>query len=417
MKPSYLFLIVGLFFQLAASAQSEPGSDELFKQARQAAFDRKDYPLAITLCQQALKKSPDYAEIRTFMGRLYTWSNQLPAARQQFTLVLAKDSTNKDALSAATDLEFWNNRPSQALVYCATALRHYPADSDLLLKKARILNDLKLTTEAYTVVAGLLQAEPANADARALADQLKWASSKNMLTVSYNYLYFDDNYNDALHKNPWSLASIAYGRSTRMGSVTGRLNYANRFGKTGWQGELDAYPHWSKTFYSYLNIGVSGSEPVFPRFRAGFSLYANLPKSFEAEAGFRYLQFTDDTWIYTVSVSKYVNSLWFNLRTYLVPGNRDISQTYIGTVRYYYGTTDDFIALSGGTGISPDEARNALLGQDIRKLASQRASIEFRKRFLSRFTPSVVLSWFGEEQSTRPRGNQWGIDLVLRQQF
>ncbi|RIV23318.1 YaiO family outer membrane beta-barrel protein [Fibrisoma montanum] len=417
MKIIYLILVFCLLGQFPADAQTDPGSDELFRQARQAAFDNKDYPRAIALCQQALQKSPDYAEIRTFMGRLYTWSDKLPEAREQFALVLQTDSTNRDALSAAADLEFWNDRPDQALVYCNTALRHYPTDSDLLLKKARVLNDLKLTTDAFAVVNQLLKLNPDNADARALADRLKWAASKNSVIVGYEYLYFDKNYNDALHESPWRIASISYSRSTKLGSVSGRINYANRFATTGFQAEFDAYPRISNTFYSYVNVGLSGDEPVFPRFRAGFSLYANLPKSFEAEAGFRYLRFTDETWIYTVSLGKYYKNFWFNFRTYLVPGSSDISQTYIGTVRYYYGSADDFVAVAGGTGISPDEARNVLLGQDLRKLGSQRASVEFRKSVRRRWVPSVVASWFAEEQNSRPRGNQWGIDFVLRYRF
>jgi len=417
MKIIYLLLLPFLLAIQCARAQSKPDSDALFGQARLAAFDNKDYQRAIALCQQALQQSPDYLEIRTFMGRLYTWIDAMPEARHQFLLVLGKDSTNKDALSAVTDLEFWNDHPSQALLYCNTALRHYPTDGDFQLRKARILNDLKLTTEAYAVVAQLLLTSPDNADARALADRLKWAASKNMVSVGFDYLYFNRNYNDALHKSPWRSASIAYSRSTRLGSLTGRLNYANRFGSTGFQTEVDAYPRISKTFYSYVNLGVSGSEPVFPRFRAGFSLYANLPNSFEAEAGFRYLKFTNETWIYTLSLGKYMKSFWFNLRTYLVPGSNDISQTYMGTVRYYYGMADDFVAVSGGTGISPDESRNALLGQAVQKLGSQRASVEFRKSIRRRWVPSVVASWFAEEQTSRPRGNQWGVDFVLRHHF
>ena len=91
MRITSLLFLAYLFCQLPVCAQSEPGSDELFKQAREAAFDNNDYPRAIALCQQALKQSPDYLEIRTFMGRLYTWSDKLQEGWQEFSLVLEKD--------------------------------------------------------------------------------------------------------------------------------------------------------------------------------------------------------------------------------------------------------------------------------------------------------------------------------------
>jgi hypothetical protein len=47
-------------------------SDGLFQAARSAAFDQKDYPLAKRYCFKALEKSPNYADIRIYLGRLYT---------------------------------------------------------------------------------------------------------------------------------------------------------------------------------------------------------------------------------------------------------------------------------------------------------------------------------------------------------
>ena len=49
----FLFLVV---FSRAAYAQNGPSSDDLFRQARRAAFDQKDYPKAISLSKQALRR-------------------------------------------------------------------------------------------------------------------------------------------------------------------------------------------------------------------------------------------------------------------------------------------------------------------------------------------------------------------------
>ena len=58
---------------------------------------------------------------------------------------------------------------------------------------------------------------------------------------------------------------------------------------------MDAYPSLSKKTYMYLNVGYSDSYKtgtfVFPKYRAGISIYRSLPKSFEAEIGARLLNF------------------------------------------------------------------------------------------------------------------------------
>ncbi|WP_266364065.1 YaiO family outer membrane beta-barrel protein [Tellurirhabdus rosea] len=392
-------------------------SDELFRQAREAAFDRKDYEKAKALCQQALTQSPNYADIRNFLGRLYTWEKKVAEANEQFTTVLKGQPQNREALVGLIDLNYWNDRPVQALTHANTALQFYTDDVEIRLKKVRVLDELRQYSEAYALALAVLKAAPANADARSLVERIKANASQNSVALSYDYLYFDKNYNDALHKAPWQVASLTYGRTTRLGSLAARVNYANRFSGTGFQAELDAYPRLSPTFYAYVSVGLSGDEPIFPRFRAGASLYANLPRSFEAEVGARYLKFSSPTWIYTASAGKYVSSFWINLRTYLIPGDHALSKTFIGTVRYYYGGADDYLGLSGGTGLSPDETRNVLLGETRQNLLSQRASAEFRKGLTSRDVLSLTASWYGEEQANRPRGSQWGVGVGYKKRF
>ena len=397
-----------------ASAQSKLSSDELFQQARKAAFDQKDYPMAISLSKQALVKSPDYSDIHVFLGRIYTWTDKLDSARTQFNLVLSKHPDNEDASFAYGSLEYWNNNSPKALQYVQDGLKYHPQSKDLLLLKAKVLNDLKRFKEANSTLDTLIKQDPGNSAARALADRVKDNASTNKIGVTYDYIHFDKEFND-----PWHLASLEYGRQTGLGSIIGYLNYANRFKTNGLQYEIDAYPHISKTFYAYVSGAYSDNVGIFPKYRSGVSLYANLPSSFEGEAGFRYLHFSGDTWIYTASVGKYYKSFWFNFRTYLTPSNSSISQSYSFHVRYYTGGADDYLALGIGTGISPDDPRNIILlnnGNNY-KLHSNNISGAFYHTF-KRFNIFFInASLDNQEYQFQTHGNQLDIGVGYLRRF
>lgn len=407
------FILLILFSFKISCAQESISSDELFKKARDAAFEQKNYPLAISLSTQALQKSPDYIDIRVFLGRLYTWSKKPDSARIQFAQALQQKPADEDAAVAYASLEYWNDRPEKALQLVEQGLNYHPASKDLLLLKAKVLMDLKKYKDASLTLDTLLTRDRTNTNARALASQIRDFTSKNKVGVSYDFVYFDKQFND-----PWHLASVDYTRQTDVGSITAYLNYANRFNTNGTQFELDAYPHISKTFYAYVSGGYSDNEGVFPKYRTGFSLYANLPAAFEAEAGFRYLTFGNSTWIYTGSVSKYYKNYWFNFRTFLTPSNNNISQSFSLNVRYYYGGADDYLSLSAGTGISPDDPRNNILlnNGNTYKLRSDNFSAGYQHAFKTFNIIFINLSLINQEYQQHTRGNQFdaGIGYIRR---
>lgn len=410
----YLFLFLLIFSFKAAFAQNEFSSDELFQQARKAAFDQKDYAKAIRLSKQALVKSPDYSDIRVFLGRIYTWSGKIDSARMEFSRVLAKHPDNEDASFAFGSLEYWNNNSPKALQYVNNGLKYHPQSKDLLLLKAKVLNDLHRYKEANGTLDTLIKKDPNNSDARALANRVRDNSSVNKIGVTYDYIYFDKEFNA-----PWQLASIDYSRQTSLGSVIARVNYANRFNTNGWQYEVDAYPHISKTFYAYASGGYSDNVGIFPKYRAGFSLYANLPAGFEGDAGFRYLYFSGPTWIYTASAGKYYKSFWFNFRTYLTPSNSSISQSYTFHVRYYTGGADDYLSFGIGTGISPDDPRNIILlnnGNNY-KLRSNNISAGYRHSFKGLNILFINGSLDNQEYRFQTHGNQLDIGIGYQKRF
>jgi YaiO family outer membrane protein len=405
-----IFFLLTLINCNSLFAQQQLSSDELFQQARTAAFDKKNYPLATELSKKALIISPDYSDIRIFLGRVYTWWNKTDSGRECFKEVLDLEPGNEDAASAYADLEYWNDNPSEALLICENGLTFHPQSKVLLLKRAKNLIELKRYKDASDGLAGLLKIDPKNAEARSLLEKIKDQRAKNKIGISYDLATFDKQFDD-----PWHIVSLDYSRSTKAGSFIGRVNYANRFKTNALQFEADAYPRISKTFYSYVNVGISDKSGVFPQYRSGFSLYANLPKSFEAEAGLRYLYFSDATWIYTSSIGKYFKNYWFNFRTYITPATESVSNSYTFTTRYYFKETNYFgVAL--GTGISPDETANIQLA-NLYKLKSYKVSADYRNTFGTLNTILLSFSILQQEYLPKVTGNEFLFSVGYQRRF
>lgn len=408
-----LFVVVLSISNSIVFSQDTSSSDGLLIAARKAAFDENNYAKAKAYLYKALEKSPNYSDIRIFLGRIYTWTDNYDSAKYCFEYVINTKPDYEDASIAYIDLEYWNDKNLSALTLTNNALKYHPKSTDLLLRNAKVNMALRKFEDASNSIEQLLSINKSNTDARALASRLKDLRSKNKIGISYDYTNFDKQFAD-----PWHLTSIDYSRSTKLGSIAARVNIANRFKTKGVQYEIDAYPSISKTFYSYISAGYS-DDGIFPNYRAGFSLYANLPKSFEAEAGVRYLYFGDNTWIYTGYLGKYYKSWLFGARTYLTPAsNSNISHSYSLTARYYYsGGADEFVWLTLGTGISPDERSIAQQLNSNYKLISKRASItwKFNVGKMNNFTLST--GWVNQEYLKDTKGNQYEFGIAYARRF
>ena len=146
----------------------------------------------------------------------------------------------------------------------------------------------------------------------------------------------------------------------------------------------------------------------------------NLPKSYEADLGFRYLKFSGDpTWIYTGYLGKYYKSWLFGVRTYVTPSTftSTVSASYTASARYYFGGSDDVIGFNAGYGISPDDRLNSIQLDSKIKLISYKAGVSFKKK-LSKFSVlSVDGTWFNQEYLPQTKGNQYQFSLGWLQRF
>jgi len=409
------FLSITLSLQLLltgyvlAQDSTKLTSDELFTQARNIPKEKPNYPKIISILKLALEKSPNYADVRLFLGRVYTWNDNLDSARYQFNQVIAKEPQNTEAYSAIFDVEYWNNNYARALDHANQGLLYEPNSSELLIKKAKALNAMKDSRQALALLKSYSKKNSSDT-VKSYYDLLRKENTKNLIDISYEYVYFDKRFDD-----PWHYTSLDYTRNTSLGSITGRVMYSNRFRTDGLQGEIEAYPSISKGIYAYVGAGYSQSD-IFPRFRAGVSLYYTLPKSFDAETGFRYLDFNPNkTYIFVVALGKYTGNFYFNLKSYLSPDVDIFSHSYTFSARYYFSDRYNFIGAQIGAGISPDDRARNIMGEG--NLGTYKFGLNYSRDLFSNFTIALSGLWFYEEYRTDLWGNQIGAGISLIKRF
>ncbi len=410
-----LFVLCAIFsFDRAMAQDQQPDPDELYSQARIAAFENKDYTEAIRLLKAGLAQAPDYLEMRVFLGRVYTFSDSLTLARAAFQGVLLKEAGHEEASLGYANLEYWNNNAQEALKLVNSGLELHPESQPLNILKAKILYQQKEPQEASSILDYVLDVNPGNSEARSLQQSQNSLSSKNAIGVSYEYVYFDKRFDD-----PWHIAFVDYSRQTKAGLFTARLNYANRFNTNAIQGEVEAYPRISDRFYGFVNLGFSNDSGVFPRLRGGLSLYANLPKAYELEGGIRYLVFEEDQLIYTLGAGKYLGNFWFNMRGYLIPNNSEITGSLVLTTRYYLGGRDNYLGFRLGTGLSPDNSANSILfdGATPTRLKSNNIAAFWRTPIAKLLVLNLEAGLEDQQFNTDERGLQFNALFGLIRRF
>ncbi len=403
----YIHILIFLIIIPNIYAQSNLTSDELFNKAREAAFDQKDRIQARNICKEILKRSPDYTDVEIFLARLYTWDDMYDSARTVFKNIFAKDSSNHDAINAAIDMEYWSDNPRQALIYCNLGLEKFPNSEDYLLKKTKVLAELKMYDAAFNTIEKLLEINNSNGEAISLAERLKEEVRVNAITINYSYEKFSKIF------SPWQLGFIQYSRKTPIGTTILRANYGDRFDTKALQYEIDMYPRFADGLYAYLNFGLSNSN-IFPKTRYGASLYYSLPFSFEVDAGFRLLKYSSDVWIYTGAIGKYYSNFWFSFRTFITPSVQYASHSYSLTVRYYLSGADNYIAISGGSGISPDASS---IDNQNYWLKSNKGGIEYQTKIVNNIIINLSGDYSNDEVSPGSFISEFTAGISLKYLF
>jgi YaiO family outer membrane protein len=389
----------------------------LLVKAREFAFNNGKGQ-ARNICREILARDSTYWDAAVLMGRTYIWDDKYDSARVVLNKVIEQRAGYYDAMDALIDIELYSDNYSGAIKYADLGLTYHPKDGNFLYKKARATNKSGNSQKATDLLNQILAADPSNKDAANLLLSIRMDKMVNKLTFNYwTYTFSDDN--------PWDFGSVSYGRKTKtFGTVTLRYNYAKRFQNDGHQIEIDAYPAIAKGIYMYFSTAIS-NQKNFPYTRLSMEPYFKLPASFEFSVGFRYLNFDDNrivtfdankVMIYTGTIGKYYGDYWFSIRPYLVPGKEAWSKSVSLTARRYLADADSYLSLVVGTGVSPDEKLYAF-DPRIYYLKSNRISLEYQQKFVSRFFLNCGTGYSREEIQAGIKHNRYSFDIGVSYLF
>lgn len=354
--------------------------DEIFSLAKTEVFEGNRAEGQAKL-KYILEKNPGYDDVKILLARSYSWDGLYDQARGALQDVLKKNADHRDALDALIDVELWSVHYHDALGLLERGLISYPNDEDFLYKQASALASLNRSEEAVAVLNTLLQINPAHEKGTALYDDIDLRGRKHTAAITYGTDFFNRIF------DPAHYVSTQLSRTDKWGSSHVKFNYAQRFGISGSQFELDLYPKIVHGIYGWVNYGYSGSA-LFPESRLGAEMFFKLPKGLETSAGMRYMDFNAGTTalIYTGSIAWYVRNYWLSTRLYIMP-NGEAGTSAAGTVslRKYFSNAENYIGLNAGLGFSPDMARiqnsTGFTENEIHLLKSQRIGLVWQKAF------------------------------------
>ncbi|WP_212003844.1 tetratricopeptide repeat protein [Chitinophaga sp. HK235] len=400
-------------------ALSALGNNIIILQKKSALLQETgNYPAAYAISGQLLQQQPVDTTLRRIYtdqlmshGKILRASSAWDSAVVVYRKALQYNPSDTLVLQNLANAHLALKQYDSSLIYTNKGLQLYPQDKSLLMKKAATLETLKRYREAATTAASLQQLEPSNKEVRNYHDWLQSKTYHNQLGIIHLQSIFDNG------SRPGSITSLQYLRFHNRGSIGGRINYADRAAGNGIQLEAETYYTHNKSNYSYGLVSWSNAD-VFPRFRAGYSLFHNFGKEWEGELGARYLR--DDsvnTWSGVWSIAKYWNNYWVNLRGYVINEQDKWFQAYTLTNRYYLNRQKDFVALILSTGTAPDDrSRNYQFSRSV-NFFSGGIGAGYQKTIHYRTTLGLFGNWTNQHIGNGKSYNQYDIYLTLLHNF
>lgn len=251
-----------------------------------------------------------------------------------------------------------------AISFINEELKKYPNNPSLLYQKASVYIDM----EDYENAEDTLNKIDKNLADNAKTDKLRNIIEKMRKNEVKNELGFnwDESYVSDV-AGYWAFSSLHYYRFTHSGTYGGRINYAQRFGTTGEQYQVEAYPKFEEPYpieYIQLKFAYANfTQILWPNYQYLVEPYFRLPKNFEISVGQSGLHSVGtNIYTFTGSLANYLGSnyIWFRPYHY----TPKTTNFFEAGIRHYFDD-NTYISMTIGAGKAPDILDLAPLNQII----------------------------------------------------
>jgi YaiO family outer membrane protein len=366
-----------------------------------------DFAKAREMCLDVIRIEPDNYSANLLLGNILGWEQKYAEAVAMLEPLIKVAFDSKDVINSLIDVEMWAENFENAEAWVSYGLKIYPGDPDLTFKKAVLYQRSGELTKATETFGALLAANPGNKEYLRAYYSVKGPLHINGASAEYTH----SQYNKPVVQN-WNMFSLKYYKSTKAASLIGSVNFgfvgndsAKFMNDAGLQFEFDVYPIFPKQKrYFHLNLGLSPSN-IFARQRIGANIYNEIGAGWELSGGINYMRFRDalDTthvFLFNVGISKYYKTFMGSFNLILAPINQKLSQGYQFTLRKYLLTPEDWIQISLGTGMFPDNPLYYLNDPNYnptKMLSSLNAIFAARYRLSERWIGRIYAGYSREE--------------------
>lgn len=328
-----------------------------------------------------------------------------------YDTILKRFPSDTTARNLLININLERRNYSSAMNYINSGIPFYKDQSAVLIKKLELLRSTGELKQAYLLSDSLVRNNIASNKIESFRDEVFLLTRQNRIGLSTSITMFDQKGRDL-----WVIYSFSYLRQQKGISFLGRVNYADRVNRSGYQFELESYPKHGKS-YSFINLAYSESL-VFPKFKFSYSYFLPFGKSWESEIGFRYLNAGSDFKGFTGALGRYFNKYWVSLKTFQTSGTGKLVGSYIFNNRYYLNdNSDDYITAIAGYGFSPEDvARNFDFIERV-NLESLRFTLGYQHTVLKRGILGLFGTWNKQEYSPGKKRNEYDVSVSFQHKF
>jgi len=348
------------------------------------ALKNKDFPAAIEICLDGLRRNPTDYELNFLLSRAYAYSGQWDKALTVLNELALVHAENTDVLLMRARIESWKKNYDTAEKGYKAVLKLSPGNPEALIGLAEIASWQRNYAKSVFIYRKVVEQEPVNPDIyfrigrvylwegnyqkakenlrTALRFDPKNAEYKQTLEMTsprfkpkyeLRYEYQAEGFNDGRETYRDQNLVLQVNLFPNFGPVLFGVNQTRRYGQQDFRFGVELYPHLWKGAYADLSFAYSPRATHYPNLGFQVELYQGVFSAAEFSLGYRRMNFAENTVsLYLGSLGYYWGKYYAVARLYYSPEKTEGGFAWIANLRRYF-SEESYLVIGYGRGSMP----------------------------------------------------------------